>query len=98
MENGPIDGAGLDANRQHRIPWVETVDGHLDAALRPALELAQILVDHLRQFFSGFLLLDGICGCRMLWKWADGGPFAALPVFPPPFLILPASLPPASHP
>src|SRR5260370_11358203 len=43
------DSTGIDAKRQHRIPWIETVDSHGNSALRAAIDLAQILVDHHRQ-------------------------------------------------
>src|SRR5258708_22945005 len=62
----------MDAKGQQRIPWVETVDGNLDAALGAALDLAQVLVDHCRQFFGGLRLFDRIYGCRMLCYLVDG--------------------------
>jgi len=50
------DRAGIDAKCQQTIPWVETVDGHLDVLLRTTLDLAQVLVDHCRRFFDGLRL------------------------------------------
>jgi hypothetical protein len=40
---------------QHRIPWIETVDGYGDSSLGPTVHVAQVLEDHRRQFFGCFL-------------------------------------------
>jgi len=52
------DRAGLDAKREQHIPWIETVDGHGNSAPGTAFYyVAEILKDHLRQFFGCFRLL-----------------------------------------